>query len=313
LHDLAECESIEVVTLINMTALEGQHLSAFKRMPRLKSLVLNSCIRLTDESLQKVDLPASVTELRVVHSPVGDESLIRWLGQTRLQTLMLNAPITRKIAPALAEQTDLVVLSITNAPLVDADLRFLGKCPLFNLSLTAMPVDGSFLRGFRDRSKVDFVTLGGTLLTDENAVQLRRLSKLGFVDLSWNPIKGEFLSDEKWPMVGRLDFQGTRFSETGKALLAKMTTPAHITYPSNWSALDLKRHGAVGPPAYFALNYLYLEEAKANAINVPVYYPPDFQLPKIDRCPAELMGPLMELLEMAKLEAAECERMQSQE
>jgi hypothetical protein len=317
---------MEGIWLTDLDGLEGEHLEVLVTMPNLWQFTMHSCPKITPESLRRVDMPSGVTHLRLalgwldaeltVGADIGDDALQRWLSQTKLRMLWLNSPFTRDLAPALSRQTSLETLRINNAPLIDADLVFLGKCEgLSELMLSGLPAEGKFLEEFSDSSELSFLSLWNMPLVEDHLSHLVRFSHLQRLQLNYTPIEGRFLSTPGLPKFYRLDLWGVRFSEEGKENLARRGGLSSVSYPSNWTARDLKRYPNGAIPRNVTLCELHSAEAKSLSMTVDSYYSPwialdlpDVQLNRIDRCPPDLMASVIRLHDLARAEWKESNR-----
>lgn len=311
---------LESLDLANLNSLQGEHLKALGKMSELVRFTIHSCPKITHESLEQVNMPPGLTYLglgehlwgTVVTSQTnfGDEAVARWLHQTHLKYLGLDTNITRAIASALARQTSLEAVRIANAPLVDEDLRFLGKCEkLRDIRLIGVPANGSFLTAFSNHASLYSLSLQSMPIVEDHLQHLHNFPKLGVLRLHYIPIEGEFLAFPGIPKPYTFDFWGTRFSEPGKRNLAKFSAVKRVTFPINWSALDMRRYPSSTAPTNITLCSLFSDEARSNSITIPTFYSPWIELDhpaircdQIDRCPEELMAPVIRLHALAKAE-----------
>jgi hypothetical protein len=272
--------------------------------PEITAISIENAQDISDRGMEVVGKLPRLESLFVLQSPKVTSQFLEIAPP--LKGLHLEVQFRAADTPALQKQTQLEFLKISNAPLTDEDLSFLSHCSqLDTLQLIGIPAKGAFLAEIDPNAPMHFLTISGAPLTDKNAGHLANCPRLVDINLSWTPLTGEFLPPAgAWPMIQRLDLQGTRFSEAGKHKLAQIVVPWHVTYPSNWNSLDMSRYGAAKPPPDFTLNSLFADEAKANSIAVPVFYPPNFQPPRINQCPIELMTEVSRLFEMAKEEHA---------
>jgi hypothetical protein len=276
--------------------------------PEITELRIQNAREVSDAGLEVVVNLPRLNGLYVDYAPRVSSRVLERLPL--VEVLVLRVDFQREHVSALARQTKLVMLHLYNAPLTDEDLAFLGECrQIDHLSLVGLPIDGSCLAKIDENAPLHFLTLSGAPITDRYATELHRFPRLVRLDLAWTAIEGEFLpAPSKWPMLQELILQGARFSDPGKAKLARFGALAMATYPSNWSALDLWRYDPGPAPAMPTLNLLYADQAKANSIAVASFYPPNVQPPAIDHCPTDLMGPVIQLLEMAEAENEEFKR-----
>lgn len=312
IKDWSQTDSLEQLTFWNMAQLKGENLAPLEKLSKLKSLTLMSCVYLDKTPLESVNLPPQLKELRIQYTPITDDALSRWLSQTLLRVLVLDTPFSRQIAPELRQQTELSVLSITNSPLIDEDLMFLGRCPaLYNVSIVGAPVEGAFLKRIPSRTQLDFLTLRGVPLKDEFAAELKRLKKLILLDLGWTPITGEFLRDAHWPALSSLDLWGTRFTEQGKSNLAafQLETSGTIHFPANWSVLPVQYPGPRSGLEVAVLNRRFFTQNTApNSNPIIEFQSPSFRAPSIDRGGAGVMKAVQERLQQAAAEEDELKR-----
>lgn len=320
LRSFGAAKSLEALSLAELPSLKGEYLAALREFRRLRGITLHSCPAVNSQSLRQVDLPAQLTHLRVGASFFGatPESamqidanvLSRWLSQTKLRVLWINAPITSDLVPALSQQTSLEALRIVNAPLVDADLEFLGRFRrLSDLHLTGLPATGRFLRAFSARPRLNFLALNSMPLADEELAQLSRFMVLQSLQVHYTPLEGQFLSDLRLPEFHRLDLRGTQFSDEGKSHLARMPHLISVFYPGNWTAADLRRYAGGAAPMKVSLCSVHRAEAMSLGARVDSYYPPwsEIDVPNlktnaIDRFPSELMAPVIRLHDQARAE-----------
>lgn len=312
LEEWAHAGSLEQLTFWNMAQLKGENLAPLEKLSKLKSLTLMSCVDLDKTPLERVILPPQLKELRIQDTPITDEALSRWLSQTLLRVLVLDTPFSRQIAPELRQQTELSVLSITNSPLIDEDLMFLGRCPaLYNVSIVGAPVEGAFLKRIPSRTQLDFLTLRGVPLKDEFAAELKRLKKLVLLDLGWTPITGEFLQGAHWPALNSLDLWGTRFKEEGKSNLAafQLETSGTIHFPANWSVVPMQYTGPrVGLEVAVLNRRFFTQNTAPNSNPIIEFQSPSFRAPSIDRCGAGVMESVQDRLRQAAAEEDELKR-----
>jgi hypothetical protein len=298
----AHSNQIEVLDFVRLPKLKGNHLRPLGKLTRLQSFSIFRCDSIMAADCEQVNLPAQLKYLQVGQTSFGDRTMQRWLSQTQLESLSLDVDCSRGIAPGLANQTRLKSLQIRNSPLADEDLLFLGNCPeLEVLQLGGMPINGSFLKKISSDANLMLLALNCTPLAEENAAELGRFPKLINLELSWTTITGEFLAGASWPKLNRLGLFGTQFSEQGKANLALLSISGSIDYPANWSVSDLRRYQSIKPPMNIALHAAYAKQAKGAAIPVTTrFVPPEYQFNSIDRCPDELMAPVIRLVEQAR-------------
>jgi hypothetical protein len=307
LVEFGSSSKLTTLWLSSLPSLEGERLSAFSGLTDLRSLKLLQCSKLSDPSLKKVALPNQIEHLSLAELNITDNTVSRWLGQTRPKSLALNVGITRALATALATQTQLESLSISNAPLNDADLAFLSQCKqLQSLLINGAAAKGAFLQKMQSAQSLRFLCLANTPLTDEHAVALRRFDALQSLDLKFTPIRGEcFQLSGDWPTWGTLCLIGTEFDEEGKEALAKMNGPKIVELPMNWGMSDFSRCPN-GAPAFQWTIYTKMQGTAPGKIKgFSATHEIEMALVKIDRCPKELMEPVIRLHEIARAKANE--------
>lgn len=281
--------------------------------PEIRNLRIEAAEGITDRAMSVVANFPQLEGLGVEQSPKITSRLLE--AVPRLKSLSLDVQFDAAHIPALQKQTELAMLGIRNAPLTDEDLSFLGDCDqLDTLVLEGVPIRGAILAKLNRNAPMHFLTIRGAPISDASATELRRLPRLVHLDLAWTTLEGDFLPETgAWPMLQFVDFQGVRFSDAGKRKLVQLKVPFHITYPSNWSALDFQRYDSVKVPSDITINLRYAAEAKENSIAVATCYPPNFQPPKISNCSTESMAGVIALLEMAKAEEAEWKAKEKQD
>jgi hypothetical protein len=307
LSELPDNSKLQSLSFDWMPALEGEGFANINKLSELKMFRLFMCPKLTDASLDDASLPSQIEYLSLAELHLGDATVSRWLSQVNLKTLTLNTDVSRKIAPALAKQTRLTSLSIYNAPLVDEDIEFLGRCAgLEQLLLHGMPIRGDFLKQITDPSKLIYLQLNHTLLTDENAGELRRFAKLQTLNLQFTPISGEcFANVSTWPAYISLNLIGTEFSERGKEALARISGPQRIELPGNWDWNDFRRAPEGKLPYVWSVSSKMSDTMERPRDVLPALtlfstYEPSGSISRIDRSPADLMKPVLRLHRLAK-------------
>jgi hypothetical protein len=292
LDSLPEDCALETIWITSLEGLDGRKLQSLRRLKNLKMLWISHSSLLTDASLREVTLPPNIKDLNIGHVPLGDETLERWLSQVELERLEIRAPITRALIPALAKQTSLSTLAITNAPLVDEDFMFLKNFThLSSLKLNAMPLRGEVLDLPPNPDKIGLLELNNTLISDAQLPKIARYEKLGILGLAWTPITGEgFGGDVHWPRPGNIELSGTRFTDAGMDAFAKLKGLKMVMMPSNWTPEDHQRFEAGTAPTQPCINgFVGLKHSGIQT------YLPSIKLEKIDNCPSELMKPVAEL------------------
>lgn len=278
------------------------------KFPEIAALSIQDAERLTDRGMEVVGKLPRLKYLSVLRSPKVTSAFLR--HAPALEGLSLIVKFDPSDVNALQRHVNLRQLRIENAPVADRDLEFLGKCvQLDSLHLSGLPVNGSFLAKIDANAPMHFLTITGAPLMDRYVQELRRFPRLVHLDLTWTSLEGDFLPESDaerpaWPMMQVLWLQGTRFSDAGKSKLAQLRVGSQLGFPSNWSAIDFRRIEKTTLPPDFSINLMFAEEAKTEAIDVPVYTPPNFQPPTISNCPEEAMTPVKRLLEIAKVEDA---------
>lgn len=300
LAPLTDSKALTGLHFEHMPSLEGESLRSLKEIEKLDYLKLGDCPKISSESLKSASLPQSFRRLSLVDVQVGDETLIRWLSETKLLMLSLHLDFSRDIAPAMANQTELESIFIVNAPLEDPDFEFVGKCKnLQQLILNGMPIRGDFLRDVKDDSALRYMSLRSTLLSDENASEFVRFKNLQTLDLHYTPLEGVFFAKAtQWPMKS-VDLGGVEFTELGKNALAKIAGPK-ISFPRNWSWEDMRR----APDAKVAFEWRPNQHMRTSPdlngnFHLGGVYLDRDQVDRIDRCSAELMAPVIRLHQLA--------------
>jgi hypothetical protein len=299
---------LETIRFIDIKGLDGTKLKSLGRLKNLKSIMFHDCPKLSDETLQNVDLPGRLTELRIDRTRIEDATLARWLEQVSLEELWLQTRVSRAILPGLAKQTNLQQLCMGNAPLVDEDFVFLKNCAsLRQLQLNGMPLRGEMLDYVPIPDKVRILELNSTLIDDEKLPKLARFSGLSMLGLGYTPLTGEgFVDEVRFHVNTELFLCGAQFSEAGKVAFAKWNRLKSVSLPSNWTPADNKRFQSPNAPLRPSLNRIYL-----NAPN-PSFpfdtYNPLRMSERIDNCPAELMKPVADLIALGIAEQEELRR-----
>ncbi len=293
---------LETIHFSSLQGLDGRRLKSLSRLRNLKTLSVHAGPGLDDESLREVNLPPSVTDLNVGTSAVGDETISRWLSQLNLERLTLRCRVSRGIAPALAKQTQLHVLELSNAPLLDEDFEFLKNFPqLKALQLSGLPLRGKLLDHLACPEKVDVLELDNMPLTDDCLPRLAKFKALKILSLAWTPLSGEGFDDPAMPMPWSLSLAGVRMSDAGKEAFAKCKGLRDVSLPSNWSPDDDQRFVAGNAPTSASRNgYFALKNSGGGLVSQS--YMPALRLSKIDNCPADLMKPVAELQAMGLAE-----------
>jgi hypothetical protein len=287
-------------------------ISQLALFPEITRLDIYESDTITDEGLQVVRHLPHLKEIVLNDLKNVKGSFLRHAPP--LEQLQLHIALDPTYLPALQRQTKLKDFTLSNANARDVDLNFLADCPkLRTLTLAGVPIDGSLFRKFPDSPALETLQLCGVPLTDANAADLGRFENLTRLSLSGTPITGEFLASASWPKLKNLTMSGVRLSDQGKENLASLRGPTHICYPSNWSVLDFRRYNTSEPPKQWSINPIHFKEALKHSFEVKGYYPLEGLFTPIDRCPADLMAPVIRLQEltrqeMKKLEIAERKR-----
>jgi hypothetical protein len=303
---LPENSRLESLRLRRLENLSARELSTIGRLAHLKRLMIEDTPKLNAEMLGDVDLPSAVEELSLRNSNLDEALIHRWVSQAKLKSLYLRAPISRRFAPALANQFGLEALVICDAPLLDCDFQFLGQCRLLRqLELTAMPTAGSFLQWLPCPEKLERLELHHTLLRDEHLPALAPCFLLSHVDFSFCPITGVgFRGKSDWPRLEVFRVYGTQFSEEGKASFKQFEVYPryHLDFPANWTEGDLKEFHAARTNAV-RIELLKAARGEFSGRNMP-FAIPQLDLANLDQplmnCPAELMRPVIRLRELAR-------------
>ena len=306
LEKLGSVPPLRTINLTDMDEFDGKHLAAIERFPEDSvMLYINGCKKINDETTQSVALPKNVGFLYLRYSSLGDGGLSNWLKRAKFWALEIDANITSRIAPALATQTKLTSLSIKNAPLADADVAFLTKCKnLRRLTLMGLPIHGDFLQSLPSDALLEDLCLNYSLLTDKNASEIFRLTKLNQASFEFTPLSGAFVKvASPSASLQAIHLCGVQFTESGKAAIVNAAWPKlQVSLPQNWSLEDLQRFaGGKSPFSHVSLSDVY--EPKNNSVVLPPnlgWYAPDRFAAPIDRSPRELMAPILPLLELAK-------------
>jgi hypothetical protein len=295
--------SLRTINLTNMDQFDGKYLAAMEQFPNGLTLYINGCKSINDETTRSVALPKNVKFLYLRYSSLGDEALSNWLKRAKLWSLEIDAKVTRKIAPALATQTNLSSLTIFNAPLVDDDFLFLAQCKhLGRLRLNGLPIQGEFLKSLPDEAALENLGLGYTLLTDKNAVEIFRLKKLVHLDLEFTTLTGEFVKEKSpQPTLKAIHLCGVQFDESGKAALVKFAQPTlQISLPQNWTVEDISRFPSGKPGfSHVSLNAQFQPSTGIPGMPNCGWYSGTLNEPPIDRSPVDLMKPILRLHQLA--------------
>lgn len=303
LSSLPEDCPVETIWINDLKGLDGPKLTALRRLKNLKMLWISTCPSLSDESLIDVEVPPNVTDLNLNLQGVGDQTIARWLEHVKLDRLEIRCPITRALTPAIATQTNLFQLTITNAPLVDEDFTFLKQWPRLScLKLNAMPLRGEVLDYIAAPEKLGVLELNNTLFSDKHLPKLANFPKLQLLGLAWTPLTGEgFQADVQWPTPWGIELCGTRFSDAGKDAFTNWKGLKEVCLPSNWTPEDSSRfpNGSAPATPNFNLHVAIISDGKPSR---PCYIP-SLKLEKIDNCPADLMKPVADLQTLGLAEA----------
>lgn len=293
--------------LNELASLEGRQLAGLSNMSQLTYLKLRQNPGLSDETLKGVQIPPTLTTLALEANTPFDVILTDWLMQVQLEKLMLNAQIGRRLAPALATQTRLEHLQIINAPLVDEDFSFLARCTELNeLSLECMPIRGDFLASVVSTDRLRRLSLRATILADSTLSALERFPNVEILRLDFTPIQGVGFTDKmRWSKLQAISLSGCQFSENGKEAFARVPKLTDIFLPDNWTAEDLKRFPPRNKPKSAVLSYAQPVDPKCAQL------PPDVSELRIDRCPSDLMKPVVPLLEQGKILQQRWERVET--
>ena len=287
--------ALENITFSSLNGLDGRKLKSLGRLRNLKTLSIHGGPALNDESLREVHLSTSVTDLKIYGDAVGDETLTRWLSELRLERLAMHCRVSRAIAPALAQQTNLYVLEVSNAPLLDEDFAFLKNCSqLKSLQLSGLPLNGKLLDYLAYPEKVDLLELENMPLTDDCVPRLTKLKTLKILSLAWTPLSGEGFEEPLLPNPWSLSLAGVRLSDAGKDAFAKWNELRDMKLPSNWSPEDDRRFAPGKAPSPLYRNGYFVMKSSGEGLASQSYMPA-LRLGKIDNCPADLMKPVAEL------------------
>jgi hypothetical protein len=302
LRDFREGNSLHSLRLVQLPALEGERLKALGGFKELATLEVRENASLSGASLCRVHLPNSLRTLQLAIEDDLDEALVRWLDETRLERLEVDTKITRAIAPALSHQRKLSMLQFVNAPLMDEDFAFLSECnQLQILTLTAMPIRGEFLKNLPAEAPLESVDFAQTLVTDECLRELARYPSLRHLGLAFTPITGDFArAKPSWPRLESVDLRGVQFSDKGKVSLKHLTSNCPcIHLPENWrygdlTTLQINNEGYLKKLLVPRQLASWAQQVEAG------WYASESQVWKLDRCPADLMAPVLRLHELAR-------------
>lgn len=286
---------LENITFSSLEGLDGRKLRSLSRLRNLKYLSIHGGPKLTDESLREVNLSPSITDLTLRCPSVGDETISRWLSLLKLERLALHCHVSRAVAPALAQQTEIHVLEISNAPLLDEDFAFLKNCTqLKSLQLSGLPLHGKLLDFLACPERVDLLELDSMPLTDDVLPRLAKLKSLKILSLCWTPLSGMGMDNPTMPTPWSLSLSGVRMSDIGKDAFAKWMELKSVHLPSNWSPEDDRRFAPGKAPSSLCRNGYFALKNSGEGLASQTYMPA-LRLSKIDNCPVEMMKAVAEL------------------
>lgn len=295
-HFADDCQ-LESLTFSSLKGLDGRKLKSLGRFKNLRYVSIHAGEQFNDETLRGVDLSPSIKDLQITGGEVGDETVLRWLSQVDLERLTLSVRVSRTVVPALAKQTQLTNLALSNMPLLDEDFIFLRNCPnLAALQISGMPLRGEILDHIASPEKVTLLELENTLIADDQLVKLSKFKSLQILSLAWTPITGEgFQSESTLPSPWNFDLYGVRLSEAGKAAFAKWKGLKMVGMPSNWTLEDDRRFDEGNAPQTPSYNAFLVKPSKPGEGPPRQIHIPTMKVGKIDYCPADLIKPVADL------------------
>ena len=152
LSAVADCHNLEVVALIEMNELTGVGVEELAKVPRLRSLDLRSCGRLTAGDFRRLTALQDLVEVKLGGPAVNDEIADVILGLLKVRSLVIeDAEISSAFFEKLASDERIAerLQSLAFARcfgVTDETLLSIGKFPnLESLSLRDIMVSGEFL------------------------------------------------------------------------------------------------------------------------------------------------------------------------
>lgn len=313
------CErTLEGLTLHSLEKLEGENIPNLESFPVLDLLDVEWCQLLNDESLRGVNLPHTIEYLGIAGS-IGDETLARWLKKGTVKHLSLDTSMSRHSASVMQHQIELVSIEVTNAPWIDEDFEFLRHCKnVEELHLTSMPIEGAFLEWISQPESIRKLDFHNTLFSDSHLAKLARFSELEELDFSWTPLSGMgFDMLKSLPEGCQLQLVGARFTSDGKRALAHcrpLRVLGGISLPANWTAQDMLLFDNADEEWRYCLSAdAAVDTKRMYGKYLSFYLANDVSrlTAPCDRCPAELMTPVLELHELARRPQAKAEQIRN--
>ena len=210
---VARCKSLEVVALVEMNQVTGVGLARLAGLPRLRSLDLRNCGRLTVEDFGCLSEFKTLVELKLGGPAVNDEiaTVILDLPQLRSLTIEdaeISVAFLDKLASDKAAAERLQTLAFARCfGITDEALALIDRLPnLQTLSVRDMMVSGQFLATLREAGReplaLESLTVVNAFLDDAAIGHLPTVApRLEQLDLRGNP----GITDASGPTLERLD------------------------------------------------------------------------------------------------------------
>lgn len=175
-------------------------LESFKKLHKLRSIVIESNHRVTDKGWEHLGDLNTLEAIRVRRSDIHDQALSKLRQLQKLKLLWLQAtPITDKGLEYIGELAGLEELRLDGTPVTDTGVKQIGK-------LTALQCLG----------------LSYTTIDDQGLEQLRKLTLLRELDLEGTNITAGGLEHLKvLVQLHSLSLVKTQFTDEGEKMLAQ--------------------------------------------------------------------------------------------